>query len=347
MTRAYDLFESIRTGGFAAVDQMVKDEVTEELFLDYKRSATTHPSHKLDDQDRKNFSKAISGFGNSDGGIVIWGVDCRSERDRGDVPTGVHLIANVVWFKSLLDGVISGLTLPAHGSVENLAVPQSDSGPGIVVSYVPAGINVPLQSAPVANSVYYMRAGSSFLPVPHGVLAGMFGRQPYPVLKGSFLPAPLMAASGQPHARIELAVNIMNQGRGVADDVHVTIDTNVPAQAVLSLGHVNGDQWSVRIESSRNRWTFASRPSFPRVIPDERVAIATFSIKLTRYPKSDLAMIGTCGSRDSAGSAFEYHLSASQLDRITELVIGNHVDDTHKASCVGEAMSIMKHELWR
>ena len=86
MTRAYDLFESIRVGGFDYVEQMIKDEVTEELFLDYKRSATAHPNRKLDISDSKNFSKAISGFGNSDGGVIIWGVDCRRDAELGDVP---------------------------------------------------------------------------------------------------------------------------------------------------------------------------------------------------------------------------------------------------------------------
>ena len=33
----------------------------------------------------KNLSKAISGFGNSEGGVLVWGVDCSRDLEDGDV----------------------------------------------------------------------------------------------------------------------------------------------------------------------------------------------------------------------------------------------------------------------
>jgi hypothetical protein len=64
---------------------MINAPVVEQLFLDYKRSSTVLPGVKLSDDDRKNLAKAIAGFGNSEGGVVVWGVDCR-RTDEGDVP---------------------------------------------------------------------------------------------------------------------------------------------------------------------------------------------------------------------------------------------------------------------
>jgi hypothetical protein len=87
MSRALELFKRIRAGGAAEVERMIDDEVVEELFLDYKRSSTVLPTRKLAEDDRKNFAKAVGGFANSEGGVIVWGVDCR-QTDRGDVSFG-------------------------------------------------------------------------------------------------------------------------------------------------------------------------------------------------------------------------------------------------------------------
>jgi predicted HTH transcriptional regulator len=77
MGRAEQLFVRIREKGAAEIHGMIAAQFTEELFLDYKRSSTTLPSARLNDDDRKNLAKAISGFANSEGGVIVWGVDCR------------------------------------------------------------------------------------------------------------------------------------------------------------------------------------------------------------------------------------------------------------------------------
>jgi hypothetical protein len=51
---------------------MINAPVVEQLFFDYKRSSTVLPGVKLSDDDRKNLAKAIAGFGNSEGGVVVW-----------------------------------------------------------------------------------------------------------------------------------------------------------------------------------------------------------------------------------------------------------------------------------
>jgi hypothetical protein len=74
MGRGEDIFLRIKRGGAAEINQMIADQVVEELFLDYKRAATVAPFQKLDPSDRRNLAKAIAGFANSEGGVVVWGV---------------------------------------------------------------------------------------------------------------------------------------------------------------------------------------------------------------------------------------------------------------------------------
>jgi len=60
---------------------MIGAPLVEEPFFDYKRYATSLPSRRLGDENRKNLGKAISGFAKSEG-VIIWGVDCRHTKGR-------------------------------------------------------------------------------------------------------------------------------------------------------------------------------------------------------------------------------------------------------------------------
>ena len=77
MEHAKDLFKRVVEKGNAAIDEFIENREVETLFLDFKRSNKNGKGSKLDQNDRSNFSKAISGFGTSEGGVIVWGVDCR------------------------------------------------------------------------------------------------------------------------------------------------------------------------------------------------------------------------------------------------------------------------------
>ncbi len=122
MTRAQDLFDQLVTGGEAEVLFFINQSVTEELFLDYKRSADNGAGTTLHNNDRANLARAISGFGNSEGGVIVWGVDCRNDPTRGDIPTKPVRIQNPIRFKSWLDNATSGLTVPPHTTIRHHAI---------------------------------------------------------------------------------------------------------------------------------------------------------------------------------------------------------------------------------
>ena len=69
MGRAEDLFKRLSDGGETEIDRLIVDRQSEELFLDFKQSADDGKGNKLHDNDRTNLAKAISGFGNSEGGL--------------------------------------------------------------------------------------------------------------------------------------------------------------------------------------------------------------------------------------------------------------------------------------
>ena len=86
MSRAEDIFQKLIYFGEDAIDEYIMNLQTEELFLDFKQAVSIGKNGTaLHKDDRKNLAKCISGFGNSEGGVVIWGVECSRNLEIGDV----------------------------------------------------------------------------------------------------------------------------------------------------------------------------------------------------------------------------------------------------------------------
>ncbi len=114
----------------------------------------------LHSRDRNNLAKAISGFGNSEGGVVIWGLDCAKDLDGADAVKAKYLILDVKKLASWIEGAVSGCTIPPHSGVVNHPVHTDETEQGFVVTYIPKSENVPHQV--IGENRYYIRAGPHF-----------------------------------------------------------------------------------------------------------------------------------------------------------------------------------------
>ncbi len=95
MSRAEELFESVNRDSPA---RFVEDRQEEHLHLDFK---TAEP--RCSREDRKNLAEAVSGFANSDGGVIVWGVDARGGGpDEADCAQDVRPIEPLSTFMSRL-----------------------------------------------------------------------------------------------------------------------------------------------------------------------------------------------------------------------------------------------------
>lgn len=221
MERAKELFEKIKSEGKSAIEEFILTRKAEELFLDFKRSADNGNGPRLNQIDRNSLAKSISGFGNSEGGIIIWGVDCSEDFDGADVAKAERPITNVKRFVSWLEGAISGCTIPPHTGVQNHPLETDTGGNGFVVTYIPKSESTPHQE--IKSRRYYIRAGSDFFPTPHDVLAGMFGRRPQPKVRKNFHFWPLKINRVEKSIIIPLGFHLFNDGPGIALDLFVSI----------------------------------------------------------------------------------------------------------------------------
>ena len=137
MNHSEVLFNQIIKKGESAIDGFIDDRESESLFLDFKRATNNGAGKKLDPHDRKNLAKAISGFGNSEGGLIVWGVDCREGDDYADVARAKFPIEDAKKFESWLEGAISSCTIPPHPTVKHHTILKKDNKTGYVITFIP------------------------------------------------------------------------------------------------------------------------------------------------------------------------------------------------------------------
>ena len=332
MSRAQELYDRLVTGGEAEVLAFIAQPVTEELFLDYKRSADNGGGNALNNRDRANLAKAISGFGNSEGGIVVWGVDCRNDPTLGDIPTNPPFhIQNPTRFKSWLEQVTSGLTVPPHTGVTHHAIPE-----GFVVTLVPSGMHAPYQV--VGDSSYYIRAGSNFTKAPHAVLAGMFGRRPQPSIKHRFFvpDKPRVVAQGVLQTQIGMVLH--NFGRGIARDVFINLTiTSHPGRNCETKFQPSEekDVWWGRLVLSREMHLVMRRDYV--VPPESYVMPVTLEINLQGPIERDFSFEGVCGSSDGETTRFSFKSEVADIKKAyEEFASGN---GQYAGTLVGDRLS--------
>jgi len=77
--------ESAETDAFKLVEAFVAESKAEDLYLDFTRKSKPNVA-VLNDDDKKNLSKAMSGFANSVGGVIVWGVIAERGRKDPELP---------------------------------------------------------------------------------------------------------------------------------------------------------------------------------------------------------------------------------------------------------------------
>jgi len=67
------------------IERMITDGQEENVHIEFKTAV--HPNYNIDNRefDKKNFSEVISGFANSNGGILIWGVKAKKNENNQDI----------------------------------------------------------------------------------------------------------------------------------------------------------------------------------------------------------------------------------------------------------------------
>jgi hypothetical protein len=223
-SNAQDLFDRLtaQPDAFARISALVNSNppTYETEWLDFKGA-----SRIPDDVVQKKWSKALAGFANTSGGVLVWGIDAREDPgDKVDAARGFSLVNNPHAFKSRLNELLVGSTEPpVHNVViEPVCDPASDTQ-GFVICLIPESRFKP-HRAEREGQQWYMRAADSFTIIPVSHLRALF----YPRSEVQLV---VRAKCGnEPHAGLHqnfVVISIENTGNASAYDVFLNRQTGL------------------------------------------------------------------------------------------------------------------------
>lgn len=186
------------------IEAMIQNGQEENLTLDFKR---VNRSDLSQSDDKKNLAKALSGFANSSGGLIIWGIDARKNADGVDCASGSIPIDNLPLFVSRLNELTGSATSPIVDRVEHKAI-LTEGDKGYAVTFVPESLSPP-HMAKFSEDRYFKRSGDSFYRLEHFDLEDMFGRRQKPLLT-------VEADLSRDSRRTLVHLSLVNSGRGIA-----------------------------------------------------------------------------------------------------------------------------------
>lgn len=211
----------------AAFDEFIRQGQEEHLHLDFK---TVSNANLNGADDKKNLAKAVSGFANSSGGLIVWGVDARKNSLGIDCAKGLNEISPIQLFVSRLTTLTGQSVSPlVDGIIHKPIIFSADKG--CAVTLVPESQSGP-HMAKLGEDRYYKRSGDSFYRMEHFDLEDMFGRRQKPMLKieTDHRRCP------EEHPNEELDFYLINTGRGIAK--HAGIMATFDAS--ISIANVTG-----------------------------------------------------------------------------------------------------------
>ena len=189
-----DIFASLEADD---IQKWVAERRQEDLTLDFKLA----PSSLESPGERKMLAKAISGFSNSSGGLLVWGVDARKDPDTGvDSAVEAKPLDKPELFLNNLTRHSGTAVSPTPARVLHRLVSSKE----FAVTFVPETESEPVM-AKFGHDRYFKRSGDSFYRMEHYDVSDMFGRRQRPVLA--------LELEIEPDA---VLVSVMNTGRGLA-----------------------------------------------------------------------------------------------------------------------------------
>lgn len=200
------------------VESFIATRQEEHLGLEFKTAGADLTSGG----DKKNFAEIVSGFANSAGGVVVWGVVTQKDPVSGvDVATAESPFANAAKFRRRLEELTTQVVSPIVPGVTHREISRDD-GSGFVVTFVPESLSGP-HMALAGHQRYFKRAVDRFYRMEHFDVADMFGRR----LRAEVELERRFEDGGSDNEGwyVRVALSIRNDGRAaaIAPFVYVTI----------------------------------------------------------------------------------------------------------------------------
>lgn len=294
-----------------ALDDFITNDQEEHLQLDFKTISRANLSSR---DDRKNLAVAISGFANSEGGLIIWGINARKNASGVDCASGKQEIDSLTQFITRLNQFTGQAVSPLVDGIQHREIPASNDK-GFAVTIVPESDSGP-HMAKLGEDRYYKRSGDSFYRMEHFDIEDMFGRRRRPRLSLT-TEVTEIRRHGKPDAELLILMSIENRGRGTAKAPFLSVE--LPEGCKLYEYGVDGNRnvglppIKRHIGSSRERHFGANSEIVihPGTIRD----VTKLSIPVPPDPQ-DFTVRGQFGAEDMRPIEFEETVSKEVIEAV-------------------------------
>jgi hypothetical protein len=244
-------------------------EQVECSFIDYKEVVDDFSGKTSLNNYCDILAKAISGFGNSLGGLLIFGIK--------DSDKSLSAFVGYKNFEVLINEFVSRSTNPKHECVNTFSFPSSiDNDKGYVIVEIPQSLNRPLQT--ITNKYkhrYFYRSGESHTDIPHDVLVGMLGYKIPPRLTYQ-----IQECGEEVINNFSFKIVLRNASSIIAKDVWFNLDVGMPNVLVSLTDFANIFENGVNAGNSCNLITKNSYKMAPQgILPVLRVDIPKNNIE--------------------------------------------------------------------
>ncbi|MFI5336512.1 MAG: RNA-binding domain-containing protein [Opitutales bacterium] len=287
---------------------------TETEWLEFKGG------EKLDDTTlRKIFSECLSGFANTQGGVLIFGLTCRKTASGVDQVSALSLVPSPEAIRSrLMELHHQASDPPVLGfevfPIQHHEVPEQ----GFVVCYVPESEFKP-HRAELSGRKYLIRAGDDFVVPSVSLLRSLF----HPTSQAAIV----IEAVGDPsRTHPAITIYIKNRGNASARDVMLTVDSG----GIERIMHT--DPWNLHA-GGPPRFKFTASRSLH---PGESLELGTFMY-------NQLWRDGITMPRDFR-FALKIKIFGENLPPTLTEVTFNDDDIAHRTKVICEMQPLLMHE---
>src|ERR1043165_2310570 len=196
---------------------LITNQITEDLHLDYKRSATFEKP--VQDDVKKDLSKDTSAFANSDGGVLVYGVvEDNTTKLAVSLDDGVD---HKVWTRERVEGVINANVSPRIDGLEVIQIRLAADRSAYVI-VVPKSARGPHQDRMTWR--YYKRFNFSSEPMEDYEISDVRNRRDVVL--------PLISVDVDIYHGVAMHLVVANIGDIPAEDVHFKVRPDVPRLTV-------------------------------------------------------------------------------------------------------------------
>jgi len=236
------IFNSLNS--FEDIQRLIDEGEAENKYLECKSPRAP----QLDRGLKSQLSQAISGFSNSGGGVIIFGVGVTKHLHSGlDILTQIEEIGSIKRFKQQIDLAVSTLSTPNIDLYRSKILTEKPSDTkGLIIIFIPPTSGDPIQAD---DDRFYLRSRDEFVEMPYETLKRMFTGSSGPDLQPIFDDRLVKL---QKDGSWRVPIILENNSSMAAKDTEVSVTIN----NVSSCEKITGEAFIDQSEINPNRKIF-------------------------------------------------------------------------------------------